>query len=169
MQLDLTRLGQWSEEGRFVVTAEHVQKYARATKDVNPLHTAGQVAPAAYAVVPGGLAWGELVRKVAVDDGSHRSVHGEHDLYIERPIRPGMTLWTQVALVGVQPRSSGTTVTIRANTRDEQGHRLSHQYLTLFFRGVNTAGKRRISAGSHVSGVAAGSPPAGKGDDAGGR
>jgi acyl dehydratase len=139
VQLDLTRLGQSSEEARFVVTDEHVKKYARATNDTHPLHTAGQVAPAAYAVVPGGLAWGELVRKVAADDGSHRSVHGEHDLYIERPIRPGMTLWTQVALVGVHPRSSGTTVTIRANTRDDQGHRLSHQYLTLFFRGVNTA------------------------------
>ena len=139
MQLDLTRLGQWSEEGRFVVTAEHVQQYARATNDVNPQHAAGQVAPAAYAVVPGGLAWGQLVRKVAVDDGSHRSVHGEHDLYVEHPIRPGMTLLTQVALVGVHPRSTGTTVTIRANTRDDRGHGLSHQYLTLFFRGVNAA------------------------------
>jgi len=138
VQLDLTRVGQWSEEGRFVVTAEHVRQYARATNDGNPLHAAGQVAPAAYAVVPGGLAWAALVRKVAVDDGSHRSVHGEHDLYVERPIRPGMTLLTEVGLVGVQPRSTGTTVTIRANTRDEQGHGLSHQYLTLFFRGVNT-------------------------------
>jgi acyl dehydratase len=137
--LDLTRLGQWSEEARFLVTAEHVQQYVRATNDGNPLYAAGQVAPAAYAVVPGGLAWSELVRKVAMDDGSHRSVHGEHDLYIEGPIRPGMTLWTQVALVGVQPRSTGTTVTIRANIRDDQGHRLSHQYLTLFFRGINTA------------------------------
>jgi acyl dehydratase len=61
-----------------------------------------------------------------------------------------MTLWTQVALVGVLPRSSGTTVTIRANTRDDQGHRLSHQYLTLFFRGVNTASGTGESPPDHT-------------------
>jgi len=138
MQFDLSTLGQWSSEERFVVTEEQVKAYARATNDAHLLYTSGQTAPPVFAVVPGGLVWNKLVHRIAVDDGSHRSFHCAHDLYVERSIQSGMVLWTRVALVGVSSRSTGTTVTIRAETRDDHGSALNHQYLTLFSRAVTT-------------------------------
>ncbi len=47
-------------------------------------------------------------------------LHGEQDFHFHAPIEPGTTLVTRAAPIGVQPRSSGVTVTVKGETRDRR-------------------------------------------------
>jgi acyl dehydratase len=62
-------------------------------------------------------------------------LHGEQDFRFQAPIRPGMTLTTRAKPVSLQPRSSGVTVVVLAETLDADGTLLVEQYMTSFVRG----------------------------------
>ncbi len=63
-------------------------------------------------------------------------VHGEQDFHFHAPLRPEMTVSTRAAAIGLQPRSSGVTVVVKADTRDADGELLVEQYMTSFVRGA---------------------------------
>src|SRR4051812_8882880 len=96
------RLGQWTDELVHHVDAERTRAYAAATNDDNPLHTSGTLAPPIYAVALAVDVWPpEIARVFAEDPYNLGSVHGEQDLYLVRPIEPGMTLHTRATVLGV--------------------------------------------------------------------
>jgi acyl dehydratase len=137
MGFDLTGLGQWSEEREFKVDGARAIAYAAATNDDNPRHTAGELAPPIFAVVPIWEPMQLAVARVTPPDVLMRVVHGEQDIRFHRPLVPGDLIRSRAAPVGVHVRGSGTTVVVKSESRDEAGDLVNDQYFTLFFRGVN--------------------------------
>jgi acyl dehydratase len=128
-------IGQWSDPVEFAVTRERIQQYAAATNDSIAQHTAGDLAPPVFAVVPAFGAAGEAALKVIPSDLLMMILHGEQDFHFHAPILPDTTLSTRAAPIGLQPRSSGVTVVVKAETRDGHGQLLVEQYMTTFVRG----------------------------------
>jgi acyl dehydratase len=112
------------------VTAEGIAAYARATNDTDPRHLAGELAPPLFAVVP---ALRTLVRPRKALTEVH-ALHGEHDLVLHAPIRPGLVLRTAAWVHGIRPSPAGTIVVTRGETRDAGGRLLNEQYLTSVLR-----------------------------------
>jgi acyl dehydratase len=137
MEFDLTVLDQWSDDREFKVEAARTTAYAAATNDTNPKHTAGELAPPLFAVVPVWEAIGLAVARITPPEVLMRVVHGEQDIRFHRPILPGELVRSRAAPIGVGVRGSGTTVVVKSESRDEAGELVNEQYFTLFFRGVS--------------------------------
>lgn len=129
-------IGQWSDPVEFEITRERIQKYAAATNDPISQHVAGDLAPPVFAVVPAFAIAGEAGLKVIPGELLMMIVHGEQDFHYHAPLRPGTTVSTRAAAIGLRPRSSGVTVTVKAETRDAGGELLVEQYMTSFVRGA---------------------------------
>jgi acyl dehydratase len=132
-------IGKWSDPVEFAVTRERIQQYAAATNDPIAPHVAGDYASPVFAVVPAFGAAGEAATKVIPGELLMMILHGEQDFHFHAPIRPDTTLSTRAAPIGLQPRSSGVTVVVKAETRDGDGELLVEQYMTTFVRGGSAA------------------------------
>jgi acyl dehydratase len=128
-------IGSWSDPIEFAVTRERIQQYAAATNDPIAPHVAGDYASPVFAVVPAFGAAGEAATKVIPGELLMMILHGEQDFHFHAPIRPDTTLSTRAAPIGLQQRSSGVTVVVKAETRDGDGELLVEQYMTTFVRG----------------------------------
>jgi len=129
-------IGRWSDPVEFEVTRERIKQYAAATNDPIAPHADGDLAPPVFAVVPAFSMAGEAAMKVIPSELVMMILHGEHDFHFHGPIRPGTTVSTSAAAIGLSPRSSGVTVTVKADTRDRDGTLLVEQYLISFVRGA---------------------------------
>ena len=130
MSFDLEALGRPTDEHRYAVTESALQAYADATDDV----PGGPV----FAVVPAAEAIVLASRSVASDEVRARVVHYEQDFLLHRPLEPGTTAVVQAAPVALLARPNGTSLVIHVITREEHGETLNEQYVTEFFRGVET-------------------------------
>lgn len=134
-RFDAAGLGRSTGEAEFKVEARRTIAYAAATNDADPRHTAGDVAPPVFAVVP---AWDSLTAAAALVSppaAIESVVHSEHDLRIVRPIVPGDVLRSSATPVHLAVRGVGTTVAVRTQTTDAAGDLVNEQFATLFFRG----------------------------------
>jgi acyl dehydratase len=129
-------VGRWSDPVEFDVTREWIEQYAAATNDPIAPHVSGELAPPVFAVVPAFSVAGEAAMTVIPSELVMMILHGEHDFHFHAPIRPGTTVSTRAAAIGLAPRSSGVTVTVKADTRDGDGNLLVEQYLISFVRGA---------------------------------
>ncbi len=159
MQMDLARIGRWTEERILRVDAQRIKAYAAAINDHHPRHTGGQVAPPIFAVVPIGEFIDSSVEGLITSEDRRWGVHAAQDMTLHRPIVPGMVLHTKAAPIGVHSRRLGTEVVIKSETRDGRGELISEQYVTLLFRraaGGQGAGERAPSHELSVHAKAAG-------------
>jgi acyl dehydratase len=129
-------IGQWGDPVEFEVTRERIKQYAAATNDPIAPHTAGDLAPPVFAIVPAFQILAEAMLKVVPGEVMMMIVHGEQDFHYHAPIRPDTTLSTRAAAIGLHPRSSGVTVVVKGETRDGDGQLLVEQYMTSFVRGA---------------------------------
>jgi len=134
MQVDLQRVGQWTEERVFRVDAERLRAYAAAINDVYPRHARGEQASPIFAVVPIGELLSPAVDGLIPIEDRRWGVHGAQDMFFYRPIAPGMVLRTKAAPIGVHPKRSGASVVIKTVTRDGHHELVNEQYVTLFIR-----------------------------------
>ena len=128
-------LGRYTEEREFKVDAGRTIAYAAATNETDRRHTAGELAPPVFAVVP---AWDVLTaaaRLVAPSDAFAQLVHSEQDMRLFRPIAPGDVLRSKASPVFLAVRGVGTTVAVRTETVNAAGAPVNEQFVTLFFRG----------------------------------
>jgi acyl dehydratase len=132
-------IGRWSDPVEFEVTRERIKQYAAATNDPIAPHTSGDLAPPVFAIVPAFSIAGEAALKVIPPELLMMILHGEHDFHFHAPIRPATTVSTSAAAIGLSPRSSGVTVTVKADTRDQDGALLVEQYLTSFVRAAEAS------------------------------
>jgi acyl dehydratase len=129
-------VGAWGAPDEFVVERERIMAYAAATNDPIAPHAAGEIAPPVFAIVPAFGAAVAAATGAIPPDLLMMVLHGEQDFHFHRPIEPGMTLVTRAMPIGMQPRSSGVTVPVKAETRDkETDELLVEQYMTSFVRG----------------------------------
>jgi acyl dehydratase len=132
------KLGVASDPFEFEVDRDKIVAYAEATNDEIAQHAKGEYASPVFAIVPAfgalmgssaGVIPGELIMRV---------LHGEQDFRYHGVVKPDTTLVTEVTPVGIHTRSSGVTVTSKAETRDkDSGELLVEQYLTAFVRGAD--------------------------------
>jgi acyl dehydratase len=131
-------IGQWSEPFEFEVTRERLKAYAAATNDHIAPHAAGDLASPVFAIVPAFQIAGEATLKVVPGELLMMVLHGEQDFHFHAPILPDTKVFTKSAPIGLHPRSSGVTVTVKSETRDADGGLLVEQYMTSFVRGAQT-------------------------------
>src|SRR5215207_7769108 len=112
----------------FRVEAQRTIAYAKATNDPIASHLNGELAPPVFAVVPAWEALVTVMAGVAPPEMLPMLVHGEQDIHISQPLVPGMVLETAAEVIGVQAKSSGTTVTVKCETRTQAGVLVNEQY-----------------------------------------
>ena len=127
---DLSAIGRSGVEHRYQVTDGALDAYAEATDDV----PGGPV----FSVVPVWEAIAPASKSVASEDARRYVVHYEQDIVLHRPLEAGMALVSRATPVAILPRPNGTSVVIKTETRGEDGELVNEQYVTEFFRGVET-------------------------------
>jgi acyl dehydratase len=142
-------IGKWSDPVEFEVTRDRIKAYAAATNDPIEPHREGIYAPPVFAIVPAFQTAGEAALKVIPGELLMMILHGEQDFHFHAPIRPDTTVLTRAAPIGLQPRSSGVTVTVKAETTDADGRLLVEQYMTSFVRGASADQTVGESAAGH--------------------
>ena len=130
MSFDRTGIGTASAEHAFEVTDEALRAYAAATDDV--------VGGPVFTILPVGAAVREASRSVASDDVRSTVVHYEQDVRPHRPLAAGMRVVSRATPVALLGRPNGTSLVILAETRTDDGELVTEQYVTEFFRGVET-------------------------------
>ena len=130
MTFDVDAIGHAGDELRYEVTADALRAYAEATDDA----PGGPV----FAILPVWEAIAPASRSVASEEARKRVVHYEHDMLLHRPLEPGMTLVSQATPVALLGRPNGTSLVIKTATRTEAGELVNEQWVTEFFRGVET-------------------------------
>ena len=143
------KIGEWSDDVVFHAEKDHMVAFAAATNDDLPSHARGEYAPPVYAVVPVFMAMARTTMSVVPDDLPMRILHGEQDMRLVRPIRPGDDLRCRAKVIGIHGRSSGVTVTTYLETTDADGALVNEQYFTGFFRGGKLEGGRGVTAPGH--------------------
>jgi acyl dehydratase len=141
-QLALDALGTTGEKVRYEVTSEAIRGYALATDDPSPAALEGRVATPVFAIVPVWEAIAPASRAVATDEARKRVVHYQQDMVLHRPIEVGMKLVSSATPAALVARPNGSSLVIRTETRLEGGELVNEQYVTEFFRGVETSESR---------------------------
>jgi acyl dehydratase len=137
MALDVDSVGRVFSEDTQVVDPVGASAYAAATGDRNLAYTEGRLTPPTYAYVVGHRAYrphlDSLIPKTLVD----ATVHGEHDLWLYRPLVPGRRATSRMSVRGLRSGSTGTRLIVTVSTRDsDDDHALVDQYSVLFVRGL---------------------------------
>lgn len=115
------------------ITPEFVRDYAVATRDPNPGAVAGDVVPTLAIVTQIWDAQLAAFSKLIPDDARASmtgGVHGEHDVVIHRPIRPGEELSTFVEPWGSRRGGRHNLVTMRYRTYDAHKMLIAEQWWT---------------------------------------
>jgi len=133
-QFNTDVIGEWSESMTFEVTQERLIAYAEATNDDLAPHASGEYGVPVFAVVPPFPILASSTMAAVPDELMMRVLHGEQDIRIHRPIRPGETLSCRAKVTGIHGRSSGVVVTALVETTSA-GEPVNDQYFTAFFRG----------------------------------
>jgi acyl dehydratase len=136
VRFDLDSLGRATADRSFTVERDRLAAYAAATNETDPSLVSGELGPTVFAIVPVWETIRDATKDVVPDEARPTVVHGEQDMFLHRPIRPGMELASHAAVVGVHPKQSGTTVVVKTETRDTDGALVNEQYVTEFYRGV---------------------------------
>lgn len=135
--VDYSRLGQWTPEFQATVDFDRVRAFAAATNDAYPGYEHREIAPPLFAVVADrdAVLTSHALVMSRRNPPPFQRLHGEHDIFYERPLRPGTIVWSKAALIGVRVRSSGSTVLFEEQTRDAGGI-LNRQYRLIFMPGI---------------------------------
>lgn len=136
MSFAFDRLGAWCEPAQFEVAPNQVADYVAATNQTADAYR--HLAPPVFALLPAIAVYPSQVEKMFdATLASMGSVHGEHELLIEKPITVSGTITTRAAVVGVHVKPSGTLVVVKTESRDERGALLNTQYAVQFLRGFD--------------------------------
>ena len=132
-------LGRWTDDREYVVSKEATIAYAQATNDDVPDHLRGAVAAPMFAVVPALMDVATVamrsVWRSEIEGYDMRSMHGEHDLTIYEPIVPGQKLRSRAAAMGLVPKSSGTLLVTKVETRESDAL-VNEMTFVNFLRGI---------------------------------
>jgi acyl dehydratase len=142
---------------------DEIVAFARAINDDNPLYLDGRAVPPTYAVVP----VFEVFRGVAASlppeatAGARGGGHGEHDLYIRKPITPGMVLHTTAERHSVVVSKAGMNVFTKLMSVDDDGEPVIEQYWSAIMSGEATGPNRGPEMPDHTFPEEARSRPVG--------
>jgi acyl dehydratase len=148
-ELNPEALGARGKEVQYEVTADAVRAYAAATDDPASEALSGRIATPVFAIVPVWEAIAPASRAVATEDARKRVVHFSQDMVLHRPIEAGMTLVSTATPSALIQRGSGSALVIHTETRETGGELVNEQWVTEFFRGIDTPESRGEQAPDH--------------------
>jgi acyl dehydratase len=148
-ELRLDALGVTAPAVVYEVTADAIRDYAAATDDPTPGARDGRVASPVFAIVPVWNAIGPASRSIADDEARKRVVHFSQDMVLHRPIGAGDELFSTATPVALLQRGSGTALVIHTETRAADGELVNEQWVTEYFRGVDTPESRGEQPADH--------------------
>lgn len=146
---DLELIGVENDPVSFTIRRDRLVAYAAATNDDIAQHAAGEYAPPVFAVVAAFETLAATSIKPVAPELLMRVVHGEQDFRFHRPIVDSQQLTTRARVTGITPKSSGVTVTVLAQTVDQDGQAVVDQYMTSFFRGAQLDSGAGAAAPDH--------------------
>lgn len=136
MSFDTSVVGRAYEGPEFAVDRERIAAYAAATNDASPSAASGEIAPPVFHFVPLRPVLRAMLKDVTPLYEELRGLHGEQDIRVARPLRPGDVLVPTGTIVGIRPRATGTAVVGHAQTHARDGGLVSEHYITLYFPGA---------------------------------
>jgi acyl dehydratase len=130
----------------YEVTAEAIEKYARATNDLNERYIGGDdvVASPVFPVVPSFQAFMAATMDPELQADVLRLVHGMEEHILHKPIRPGDTLSINSVLESIEQKDSGETFTVKGTHTNQNGDVVVEVRGTMFIRG--SGGSKRTPA-----------------------
>jgi acyl dehydratase len=144
LSLNAELVGKKYDTSTFEVTADAIEKYARATNDLNERYLSGGddvVAPPVFPVVAGFGAFMTAAMDPELQADLLRLVHGAEEHVIYRPIKPGDVLTVNPVLESVDKKESGETFTAKAGLTDASGELVAEIRGTMFIRGSGSGAK----------------------------
>ena len=126
----------------YEVTADAIEKYARATNDLNERYIAHDdiVASPIFPVVPAFQSFMGAAMDPELQADVMRLVHGQEEHVLHAPIRPGDTLQVHSVLQSIDQKDSGETFTVAATETNQDGVVVAEVLGTMFIRGGGKAG-----------------------------
>lgn len=144
MGLNAGIVGKEYDTSTYEVTADAIEKYARATNDTNERYLAGTddvVAPPVFPVVPAFGAFMNAAMDPELEADLLRLVHGAEEHVIHRPLKPGDVITVSPLLESVDKKDTGETFTAKANLTDQNGELVAEVRGTMFIRGSGSGAK----------------------------
>lgn len=140
MGLNTELIGKDYGETTYEVTAEAIERYARATNDENPAYMKGDdsVATPVFPVVPVFQSFMNAAMDPELGADILRLVHGQEEHVLHAPIRPGDRLEIKSTLESVETKDSGETFTV-AGVIARSGETVAEVRGTMFIRGSSSA------------------------------
>lgn len=144
MPLNADLVGKEYPSSTFEVTADAIERYARATNDLNERYVGGDdvVAPPVFLVVPAFNSFMEAAMDPDLGADLLRLVHGAEEHVIYRPIRPGDVLTITTVLESVDQKETGETFTVKGTETAADGDVVAEVRGTMFIRGSGSGSAR---------------------------
>jgi acyl dehydratase len=142
MPLNAELVGKEYTGKTYEVTADAIEKYARATNDENERYLGEDVvAPPVFPVVPAFNTFMEAGMDPELQADLLRLVHGAEEHVLHRPIRPGDKLTITTVLESVDQKETGETFTVKATETNQDGEVVAEVRGTMFIRGSGSKSK----------------------------
>lgn len=144
MGLNTKLVGRRYDETGYEVTAEAIERYARATNDENERYLGGDdvVAPPVFPIVPAGRSFAAALFDPELQVDLMRLVHGSEEHIFHKPLRPGDTLRFAAVVEDIQQKESGETLTLKADLVNQDGDLAAEVRGTMFIRGKGGGGAK---------------------------
>jgi acyl dehydratase len=149
MPLNKELIGKTYTEQTYEVTADAIEKYARATNDLNDNYLAGDesVASPIFPIVPSFQFMMQAGMDPELEADLLRLVHGEEEHILHKPIRPGDKLTAKPVIESIETKDTGETFTVKIDLVNQDGDTAATVRATSFIRGSGSGSKAPGSAG----------------------
>ncbi|MGY1771918.1 MaoC/PaaZ C-terminal domain-containing protein [Blastococcus sp. SYSU D00813] len=129
-----------------------IAAFALAVNDGDPRYQDGRAVPPTYAVVPGLQPFLASVLRPDHEAlaGGRGAGHGETDLYIHRPLRPGTVLRTTAEVSSAVTNRGGLNLFNRVASVDEDGELVYEHFWSVMYLGEVTGGDRGRPMADHT-------------------
>lgn len=137
MPLNTALVGKVYEADTYEVTPDAIEKYARATNDLNERYLGDDVvASPIFPIVPAF----QFLMKAGMDPELEadlmRLVHGEEEHIIHKPIRPGDKLTLTPVIESIEQKETGETFTVKVTETNQDGDVVAEVRAISFIRGT---------------------------------
>ena len=143
MPLNKELIGKKYESQTYEVTADAIEKYARATNDLNEKYLAGDdsVASPIFPIVPSFQFMMQAGMDPELQADLLRLVHGEEEHVLRAPVRSGDKLTATPVMESIETKETGETFTVRIDLENQNGANVATVLATSFIRGTGSGKK----------------------------
>ena len=149
MPLNTALVGKTYEPKTFEVTGDAIEKYARATNDLNERYLAGDdaVASPIFPIVPAFQFLMEAGMDPELQADLLRLVHGEEEHVLRKAIKAGDTLTVHPVIESIEQKETGETFTVKIDVTNQDDEDVATVRATSFIRGSGSGSKKPSGGG----------------------